>query len=424
MYAHRAYWYVIHTRLITKLYSLPLEMRTTDSHHDAESSQNNKHGSSQFVDITRRRFLAAGAAGVAGLGTLENVTAATTKHTLIIEGFGSTTSYSFTVGGNLQKSTADGASINSSDNIVGQSTHGAVGGGKDAYTFTGPLYAFDFDRSGEINVTLDGEAAHVGNRPDHVLSIEGFGSTTSYSCTVEDNLQKSTADGASINSSDDIVGQSAHGVVGGGKDAYTFDGKLYSFDFDRSGEINVMLDGKPAHVGNRADHTLLIEGFGTNTPYSFAVTSGTIVQTDAYDASVNDSDHTNSYGASGAVQSGKDAYTYSGRLQSFDFRRSGEINVTIDGKAAHVGRRPDRTLYIVADGEYTPYEFSVSGSIRGVIQKDGGQDTVDSPSVSGAVSGTGYDAYTYDGDLTALTYPDDTSPEVRSNGELVARTNY
>jgi hypothetical protein len=375
---------------------------------------------------SRRSFLASTAvttAGVVGLGAVGSA-AAMTEHTLVIEGSGSSTPYSFTVGDNLQKSTAGGASINSSDDIVGQSAHGAVGGGKDAYTFTGPLYAFDFDRSGEINVTLDGEAAHVGNRPDHVLSIEGFGSTTSYSFTVGDNLQKSTADGASINNSDDIVAQSAHGAVGGGKDAYTFDGQLYSFDFDRSGEINVTLDGKPAHVGNRADHTLLIEGFGTNTPYSFAVSSGITVQTDAYSASVNESDNTNSYGAAGAVQAGKDAYTYAGRLQSFDFRRSGEINVTIDGKAAHVGRRPDRTLYIVANGEYTPYEFSVSGSIRGVIQKDDRQDTLESTLVSGAVSGNGYDAYTYDGDLTALTYPDDTSLEVRSNYELVARTNY
>jgi hypothetical protein len=194
------------------------------------------------------------------------------EHTLVIEGFDTYTAYSFTVGDNLQKSTAEGASISSSDEIVGQSAHGSVDGGndsKDAYTFDGPLYAFNFDRSGEINVTLDGEAAHVGNRPDHVLSIEGFGSTTSYSFTAGDNLQKSTINGASVNSSDDIVARSVHGAVGGGKDTYTFDGPLYAFDFDRSGEINVTLDGKAAHVGNRPDHVLLIEGFGSSTHYSF-----------------------------------------------------------------------------------------------------------------------------------------------------------
>lgn len=327
--------YVTHTRLITNLYDLPLEMRTTDSHHNAESSQNNKHGSSQFIDVTRRRFLTAGAAGVAGLGILGSATAATDEHTLTIEGFGPTTTYSFTVGDNLEKSTADGASINRSDHIIDRSAHGAVSNGKDAYTFTGDLY---------------------------------------------------------------------------------------SFDFDRSGEINVLIDGEPAHVGNRPDHTLLIEGFGLNTPYSFS-TSTYATKSDAYGASINKSDNANAYGVSGAVQSGKDAYTYDGRLQSFYFRPSGEVRVTIDGKAAHVGRRPDRKLTIVAHGEYTPYEFSVSGSIREVLQKEDGQDTLESTLVSGAVSGYGYDAYAYDGSLAALTYPDDTSPGVYSNDELVAKTN-
>lgn len=105
------------------------------------------------------------------------------EHMLVVEGFETNTTYSFTVGNNLQKSTAEGASISSSDEIVGESAHGVVGGGrddKDVYTFDGPPHAFDFDRSGEINVTLDGEAAHVGNRLDHVLLIEGFGANPDF----------------------------------------------------------------------------------------------------------------------------------------------------------------------------------------------------------------------------------------------------
>ena len=256
---------------------------------------------------------------------------------------------------------------------------------------------------------------------EHTLVIEGFGSPTSYSFTVGDNLEKSTADGASINRNDEIIDRSAHGAVGGGKDAYTFDGELYSFDFDRAGEINVTLDGEPAHVGRRPDHTILIEGFGTNSPYSFS-TSTFAVQSDAYDASWNESDNTSAYGAWGAVQAGKDAYTYYGDLLSFDF--SGEVRVTIDGRAAHVGRRPDRTLTIVADDEYTPYEFNVSGAMREALHTENGQDSMGAIGASGAVSGTGYDQYTFDGELTALTYPEDTSPRVYSNHERVGRTNY
>ena len=147
---------------------------------------------------------------------------------------------------------------------------------------------------------------------------------------------------------------------------------------------------------------------------------------EAYGASVNNDTTTRSgYGSVGSVVGGgKDAYTYFGDLQSFDFDRSGEIRVTIDGKAAHVGRRPDRKLTIVATGEYTPYEFNVSGAIRESINTENGQDSAGTVGASGVVTGSGYDQYTFDGKLTALTYPEDTSPEVYSNHERVNRPNY
>ena len=239
---------------------------------------------------------------------------------------------------------------------------------------------------------------------EHTLVIEGFGTNTPYSFTVGGNLQKSTADGASINRSDDIVGQSAHGAVDGGTDAYTFTGDLYSFDFDRSGEINVTLDGRPAHVGNRPDHVLLIEGFGTTTSYSFSTSSSSSYprRSDAYGASVNSSDYTGLGSAHGAVKNGKDAYTFNGSLRSFDFDRSGEVNVTIDGRAAYVGNRPDHTLIIIGNGTYSRYEFSVTGSLRGVEGIDNQQDSVNEKSASGAVSGRGRDIYVYDGEMTSL----------------------
>ena len=309
-------------------------MESNDTLHETESSQTTNHGLSRSVDVTRRHLLTTGAAGVAGFSALGSAAAATDEHTLTIEGFGTTTSYVFTVG---------------------------------------------------------------------------------------DNLQKSTAGGASINRSDEIIGQSAHGAVSNGKDAYTFTGDLYSFDFDRSGEINVMLDGEPAHVGNRPDHTLVIEGFSENTSYSFAADSYA-VPCEAYSATIDRSDESNAYGTSGSVWGGKDAYTYTGSLRAFNFY-DGEIQVTIDGKAAHVGRRPDRRLYIQATGGYAPYEFEVSGRIREALQADDGQDTVGSFGASGAVSGEGYDQYTYDGSLTALVYSDDNPPLVYSNEELVGETN-
>lgn len=397
-------------------------MKNIDSHHETESSQTNKHGSSQIADVSRRRFLTtsgkiglATAVSIAGIGQAAG--ADTEEHDLLIQGLGERAGYSFVVSGNLEKNSYSGADIDDTDVITNNGASGTVENGGDAYTFTGDLLAFDLN--GEAQVSLGAHGARVGNRPDYLLEIEGFGTHTPYSFSVDDNLQKSAAGDATISDSDTIVEQSAHGAVGSGTDAYTFDGSLHAFDFDPSGEINVLINGRPAQVGKRSDHLLVIEGFGSPTRYSFT-TSTFPFDSDAQGATIDSQDVETTNGASGVVGRGKDAYTYKGRLRAFDFDRSGELRVTIDGKPARVGNRPDRILRIFANEEYCPYEFSVSGSIRGGKGVESRQDTVNDRSVSGAVSGQGNDQYAFDGELTSLNFPGENSPLVFSNGERVS----
>lgn len=252
-------------------------MKSNDFSHDTKNAQTTDYNSSQTVDVTRRRFLATSAVGIVGLGAVGSAAAAPDTHTLVIDGSGPVTSYQFTVGGNLEKSTADGATINSGDEIVGRSAHGAVKDGKDAYTFTGPLYSFDFDDSNGLDVDLDGEAAHVGRRPDHTLVIEGFGEVVDYSFSTSDGRpEQSDAYGATINSGEKINDYGVEGAVYDGKDAFTYDGELLSFDFDEGGEIRVTVDGKAAHVGQLPDRTLTIVANGEYTEYEFTVENGTI----------------------------------------------------------------------------------------------------------------------------------------------------
>ena len=209
------------------------------------------------VDVSRRKFLAASAVGVAGLGAVGSATAAPDEHTLVINGTGPTTSYSFTVGGNLEKARVNGVRADSYDEVIGQSGHGAVGSGADAYTFTGPLYSFDFDQSGEVDVELDGEAARVGQRPDHTLLIEGTGTTTSYSFGASQIIGKSDAYG-SKNAEDNFNVYGAAGAVTGGKDAYSFNGDLHAFEFDEDGSVRVTIDGKAAHVGQLPNQAMIL----------------------------------------------------------------------------------------------------------------------------------------------------------------------
>ena len=84
-----------------------MSMKSNRAAHEKEtSSPDTNRKSRQSVGVTRRRFLATSAVGVAGLGALGSAgsaAAANDEHTLVIEGFGSPTSYSFTVGDNLKK---------------------------------------------------------------------------------------------------------------------------------------------------------------------------------------------------------------------------------------------------------------------------------------------------------------------------------
>lgn len=409
-----------------------ISIRMTSHKSVSENNQENSpsnHGDLSSADVSRRRFLTTATVSIAGLGTLGvgTVAAAPEEHDLYVQGLGPKTTYSFTVGGDLEKSTAgNSASVNNSDDIVGQSAHGVVSNGNDAYTFTGPLYSFDYDRSGGVQVSLDGEAAHVGNRPDNLLVIEGIGPNTSYSFTAGKNLEYSTAYGATADEADSTTGQSAHGAVSNGKDAYTFDGSLLSFDFDQSGGVNVTLNGEPAHVGGLPEHTVLIEGFGTSTDYEF-VTRGDVEKTSAAGASVDPLDKTRGSIATGTVNSGKDAYTFNGNLQAFRFDQSGEIRVTVDGKPAHVGNLPNRVLEIFADGQYGTYDVSVSDSLS-KVERVNENDDVNMKSASGSVSGYNIpeisDTYGFNGELTSISLGGKRSPLVFVNGDQINPDNF
>ena len=300
-------------------------MNFKNSFDKKRNSQTINHSFEESVDVSRRRFLATSAAGIVGFGAVGRATATPDEHTLVINGTGSPTTYSFTVGDNLKKSTVDGATIDDDDTIVEQSAHGTVYGGRDAYTFTGPLYSFKFDDSNTIDVTLDGEAAHVGQRPNH---------------------------------------------------------------------------------------TLVIEGTGPNTGYSFA-TNGLIKKNDAHGASKNPLDKVNAYGAAGAVGSGKDAYTIDGELQAFEFDQNGALEVTIDGKSAHVGQLPDRAMTLFTEREHqdAEYEVTVSGSIREMVWEGQGRGNrpVEEKTIAGWVWGASYDKFTFDGEVVSF---DTNNPDV------------
>ncbi|HET7324656.1 MAG TPA: hypothetical protein VFJ06_10015, partial [Halococcus sp.] len=214
-------------------------------------------------------------------------TGANLPRTLSIASNGGRYSYTFSVSGDLGKSTAMGASIDANDTISGSTATGqGGGGGVDSYGFSGEIRTFDLN--GDATVYLDGDRIDPSRYPDlHTLTIEGAGPRTDYVFSVSSEIEKSTANGGSIGPSDSISGTTVTGWVGGGIDSYTFSGDLESFSLD--GEANITLDGEPAHVGQRPDHVLTIEGTGPRTDYVLAV-SDDLKKSTANNGSIGPSD--------------------------------------------------------------------------------------------------------------------------------------
>ena len=158
--------------------------------------------------------------------------------------------YEFSVSGDIEKSTANDATIDAGDSVADSTATGRVWGGCDSYTFSGELTAFS--KRGRATVTVNGEpmmfatdeSDENGGGGDgggmHTLTIESGGPKVPYEFAVSGRLHKSGARGATFDRADAISGSSVAGQVWGGRDSYVFSGDLT--DFSKRGAATVYLD--------------------------------------------------------------------------------------------------------------------------------------------------------------------------------------
>ncbi|MFB6166191.1 MAG: hypothetical protein ABEJ31_13605 [Haloarculaceae archaeon] len=184
--------------------------------------------------------------------------------------------YQLTVSDGVEKSTANGGTISSEDTIDGKAVTGLVAGGVDSYDFTGEITGLSID--GSATVTRDGQQIDPSQFPDpssggssgsgdsgssgsdgssgsgslsNTISISGpSGKSSAYSLIVSGDLEKSTANGASINDEDVANSVAAAGIVAGGVDSYDYSGDITEF-YAASG-VTVVVNGKqvdPSSLG-------------------------------------------------------------------------------------------------------------------------------------------------------------------------------
>ncbi len=229
--------------------------------------------------------------------------------TLIIDGDGSRTDYTFTVSGNLE-----GKGLTREDRISGSTATGAVGGGRDKYRFSGEVT--DFSISGDATVYLDGEEIDPTQLLTHTLTIDGDGSRTDYTFTVSGNLE-----GKGLTREDRISGSTAIGAVGGGQDSYRFSGDI--IDFSITGDATVFLDDMEIS-------TLTITSDSGRYSYEFSV-SGNLAKSTAMDASIDDNDIISGNTATGqGGGGGRDSYIFTGNISNFE--ATGDIIVYLNGR--------------------------------------------------------------------------------------------
>lgn len=164
--------------------------------------------------------------------------------------------------------------------------------------------------------------------PSTVTIYSPDGSGAGYSLTVSTpHATKTTANGASINSGDDVRSYSntttLDGGVGGGKDSYQFSGRLASLTANEEYRHDIYTSAGPG-----GSKTITINSpNGTGASYNFSVTSNDLTKSTANGASINDNDYTTDSSANGQVGGGKDSYEYSGYL--YYWRSSGSVGYDI-----------------------------------------------------------------------------------------------
>ncbi|WP_132058788.1 fibronectin type III domain-containing protein [Halorussus amylolyticus] len=182
---------------------------------------------------TDYEFRAVAEASDGDIDTSESETFATDWNTLVIDGSDapqSTSSYSFAVDGEVEKSGSLG-SIQSNDVISDGNVSGEVGEGTDAYRFTGDIEWFHV--FGSPSVSLNDESVDLGDLGDepplpNSVVIDGSNrpnAKSSYTLEFSGAVAKAGELG-SIQSDDVIDGSTVTGTVVGGKDAYRYSGDI------------------------------------------------------------------------------------------------------------------------------------------------------------------------------------------------------
>lgn len=245
---------------------------------------------------------------------------------------GPRTDYRFTTTGDVEKSTAYGASIDPGDRIRDSTVVGAVAGGTDSFAYYGEITSFNAE--GPAEVRINGQEVNPEELGENVITIRSQGSLASYTISVESDAEKSAQYGASVDPGDNIVRYDDEnldtiitGRVKGGSDSFVFEGPVTSFSV--SGEAEVLINGTLVNSAEFGEQVITISGRGPRADYELEFT-GNVEKSTAYGASVDSGDRIVDSEIRGAVSSGSDSFIFEGQIT--DFTSNSPVDILFNGQ--------------------------------------------------------------------------------------------
>ncbi|AGB31188.1 hypothetical protein Natpe_1283 [Natrinema pellirubrum DSM 15624] len=246
------------------------------------------------------------------------------------------TRYEFTVDGDVERSTAEGASIDDEDRIDGSTVQGSVADWKDAFRFAGDLTELTVDGPGSVLVNSEAvDPDDYGSDLPHVLEVSGDGTATSYEITVDGTIEL-VADDEPAAEATTVSGSTVQSSITDGTQTFRFSGAVTDVTFS-DGAATITVDGEPIDPSEYGDHEMLphalvIDGTDADGPttYAFEV-DGAVVRSDYRDASIDDEDVVENGTVRGAVGNWLDAYWFDGDID--DFRLRGDAAVDLQYNA-------------------------------------------------------------------------------------------
>ena len=275
------------------------------------------------------------------------------RDVITISGGGSTTYYEFefSVDGDIEKSEQYGATINDYDQISGSTVTGRTTNEPDSFAYTGEIVQFEADDGVEVLIngeevdpaTLGANEEEEEDEEDEqqdeqgVLTINGQGETVYYTFSVDGDVETSTANNATINTSDTIIGYNDFDTIVTGRttnqsDSFVLDGDITSFSTSSTGgPAEISIDDESIDPDQFGETLITIGAQGSTARYEleFSV-NAELEKSEQYGATINDYDQISGTTVTGRTTNEPDSFIFSGALT--EFSADEPVDVSFNGE--------------------------------------------------------------------------------------------